>query len=61
MQIAKSYGQDDGCAEVIAPDVLLVPRAEVDHVCGHPTVLRVNRSNSDQDTSKQMTYHQIQA
>lgn len=25
MQITESYGEDDGCAEVIAPDVLLVP------------------------------------
>ena len=42
MQIAESDGEDDGCAEVITPDVLLVPGTEVDHVGAHPTVLGVD-------------------
>ena len=57
MQIAESDGEDDGCAEVITPDVLLVPGTEVDHVGAHPTVLGVDWGHSDQHAGKQVAHY----
>ena len=48
MQIAKTYGQDDGSPEVVAPNVLLVPNQRVDIIRYHPVIARFDESNGDE-------------
>ena len=60
MKITEANCQDDGCAEVIVPNILFIPLSSINLFDHHPVVAGVDLSDRYQYAGDNMSYYKIQ-